>query len=457
MNDVLRFLEREKDSQLEQLKSLLRIPSISALPERANDLRICADHIAKQLIDIGMSSTEIIPTGGHPIVYSEWLKAPGAPTVLLYGHYDVQPVDPLDEWASPPFEPIVRNGRLYARGSADDKGQVHMHIAALGAHLKTRGRLPVNVKMLIEGEEEVSSAHLDEFIAQNKERLKADVAVISDTPMFAPGIPCICYGLRGITYVQLEVSGARSDLHSGEYGGAIANPLQVLCEIISGLKDARTGRILVDGFYDRVVAINVVERAELAKLPHDDNEYLHAIAVPQLFGEAGYTTVERTSTRPTLEINGIWGGFIGEGAKTVLPARAAAKISCRLVPDQDPDEIADLLEKYIARIAPNTVTTRVIRLGGGKPAVTPIDHPAVGAARRALTRAFGREPVFAREGGSIPVVATLDSELGLKTVLFGVSQPDCGTHAPNEWLDLDSYFRGTVASALFWEELATPN
>ena len=457
LDSVLDLLEREQSSQLDELKALLRIPSISALSEHSEDLVKCAEHIAQKLRQIGMTSTEVISTGGHPIVFSEWIGAPSTPTVLLYGHYDVQPVDPLGQWNSSPFEPTEIDGRLYARGAADDKGQFHMHIAALGAHLRARGRLPVNVKLLIEGEEEVSSVHLDEFIENNRERLAADVAVISDTPMFARGLPSICYGLRGIAYVQLEVTGARADLHSGEYGGAIANPLQVLCEIIAGLKDPRTGAILVDGFYDRVHAIDLRERTALGKLPHDDETYRADLSVPRLFGEAGYTTVERTSVRPTLEINGIWGGFTGEGAKTVLPSSASAKISCRLVPDQDPDEIAELLESHIRNIAPPTVAIRMLRLGGGKPAVTPIDHPAVRAASRALKTAFGRDPVFAREGGSIPVVATLDSVLGLKTVLFGISLPDCGTHAPNEWLDIDSYFKGTIASAHFWEEMSKPD
>jgi acetylornithine deacetylase/succinyl-diaminopimelate desuccinylase-like protein len=453
VNDVLSHLDATRAAQLDDLKELLRIPSISTLPERADDLRRCAEALADRLRAIGMTTVEVVPTAGHPIVYAEWLGAPGKPTALLYGHYDVQPVDPLELWSSPPFEPTERDGRLYARGAADDKGQVHMHLAALAGHLRTRGALPVNVRLLIEGEEEISSLHLEQFIRTNRDRLRADVGVISDTAMFAPGIPSIVYALRGITYVQLEVEAARADLHSGEYGGAIANPAQVLCEIVAAMKDPRTGRVLVDGFYDRVRELDPAERAELARLPHDDDTYRDELGVPALFGEAGYTTIERTGARPTLEINGIWGGFTGEGAKTVLPARASAKMSCRLVPDQDPDEIADLIDRFVTRVAPPSVRARLVRLHGGKPAMTPIDHPAVRAAARALEAAFGRPPLFAREGGSIPVVATLDELLGLKTVLFGAALPNCGMHAPDEWLDLDTYFKGTKAAALFLEEL----
>jgi acetylornithine deacetylase/succinyl-diaminopimelate desuccinylase-like protein len=329
-----------------------------------------------------------------------------------------------------------------------------MHVAALAAHMAARGRLPVNVKLVFEGEEEISSLHLADFIGASRDRLRADICVISDTPMFGPGQPSICYALRGITYVQLEVQGASSDLHSGEYGGAIANPAQVLCEVVAGLKDPRTGRVLVEGFYDRVRELANEERTALGRLPFDERTYREELGAPALFGEQGYTTIERTTARPTLEVNGIWGGFTGEGAKTVLPARAAAKISCRLVADQDPEEIADLLERQIARLAPPTVTTRLIRMHGGKPAETPIDHPAIRAAARALEAAFGRPVVYAREGGSIPIVATFDQELGLKTVLFGIAMPGCGMHAPNEWLDLDAYHRGTIAAARFWDELA---
>jgi len=455
MDDVLAYLDGSRDAQLADLKQLLEIPSISTLPERSGDVARCAEALAGRLRAIGMTTVEVARTAGHPIVYAEWAGAPGAPTALVYGHYDVQPVDPLELWDSPPFEPTERDGRLYARGAADDKGQVHMHLAALAAHLSTRGRLPVNVKLLIEGEEEISSLHLEEFIRTNRDRLRADVGVISDTAMYAPGVPSIVYALRGIAYVQLEVEGARTDLHSGEYGGAVANPAQVLCEIVAAMKDPRTGRVLVDGFYDRVRDLDPAERAELAKLPFDEAAYRDELGVPVLFGEEGYSTTERTGARPTLEINGIWAGFTGEGAKTVLPAKASAKISCRLVPDQDPEEVADLIERFVARVAPPTVRARLVRLHGGRPAMTPIDHPAVRAASRALERAFGQPPLFTREGGSIPVVASLDVLLGLKTVLFGAALPNCGMHAPNEWLDLDSYFRGTKAVALFLNELGS--
>ncbi|MDE3078175.1 MAG: dipeptidase, partial [Chloroflexota bacterium] len=380
---------------------------------------------------IGLRNGQLLETGGHPVAYADWLGAPGAPTVLIYGHYDVQPVDPLSLWDTPPFEPAVRHGELYARGAADDKGQVLMHLAAIEALLQTEGVLPVNVKLLIEGEEEIGSPNLDAFIAAHKELLAAEVAVISDTPMYGRGIPSLCYGLRGLAYFQIDVTGPNSDLHSGAFGGAVDNPCNVLAHMLAKLKDEQ-GHILIPGFYDAVRPLSGQERRELAKLPFDEPAYCSAIGVHALAGEPGYSVLERTWARPTLDVNGLWGGFQGAGSKTIIPAEAHAKVSCRLVPDQDPGQVAEQFEAFVRQIAPPTVAVQVQRLHGGRPSITPIDHPATRAAVKALERAFRKDVVFMREGGSIPVVATFDSLLGLPTVLLGIGLPDEHAHAPNE-------------------------
>jgi acetylornithine deacetylase/succinyl-diaminopimelate desuccinylase-like protein len=374
-------------------------------------------------------------------------------TVLVYGHYDVQPVDPIELWDSPPFQPEVREGRLYARGAADDKGQVHMHLAAVHALLSEQAGLPVNLKFLVEGEEEMGSEHLDEFIDANREMLACDVAVISDTSFFAPGVPSITYGLRGLAYMQIDVAGPSSDLHSGSFGGSIMNPAEAIARIIAQLKDER-GRITVPGFYDRVRELTEREREEFRRLPLDEAEHADSLGVPELWGEEGYSTLERVWARPTLEVNGIWGGFTGEGAKTVLPAEAHAKISCRLVPDQDPDETFAQVEAHVQKVCPPGVRVRVVAMHGGKPALVPLDHPAMAAASRAVERGFGVRPVFIREGGSIPVVATFDQMLGAPTVLMGVGLPDENAHAPNEWLLLENYYNGIKSVAALYEELA---
>lgn len=453
MTTIESYIVRNETRFLEELKGFLRIPSISALSEHADDMVRCAELAADHLRAVGMHRAEVMPTGGHPVVYAEWLGAPGAITALVYGHYDVQPVDPLDLWTTPPFDPQVRNGELYARGAADDKGQVFMHWKAVEAHMKVNGRLPVNLKFLIEGEEEIASEHLDRFLAANRELLRADVAVVSDSAWFARGVPSICYGLRGITYLQVNVKGPDSDLHSGSFGGAVANPAQVLCEIIAGLKDAH-GRVNVPGFYDRVRPLSPEERRQFASLPFDEEEYRRELGVPALFGEEGYTTLERVWARPTLEVNGIWGGFTGEGSKTVLPARASAKISCRLVPDQDPEEVTALVEGRLRELCPPTVEMEIVRLHAGRPAITPLDHPATRAAARAMERAFQKRPVFVRSGGSVPVVASMQEMLGLPVVLMGVGLPDEHSHAPDERLDLGNFFGGIRAAAFLWEELA---
>ncbi|MBI2942424.1 MAG: dipeptidase [Chloroflexi bacterium] len=450
---VLTYLAQHHERHLDELFEFLRIPSISALTEHRADVARCAEHVAHQLHAIGLTRAEALPTDGHPVVYGEWTGALGQPTALIYGHYDVQPVDPLDLWESPPFQPTIRDGQVYARGATDDKGQVFMHLKALEAHLRTTGRLPINVKLLIEGEEEIGSANLDAFIAAHRDQLAADVAVISDTAMFARGVPSICYGLRGLAYLQLDVVGPASDLHSGSFGGALANPIEDLCKILAALKDENR-RITIPGFYDDVRPLAEAERVELGLLPFDEEAFRRKVGVPALAGEAGYTTLERLWARPTLEINGMWGGFTGEGSKTVLPARASAKVSCRLVPDQDPERIADLLTEHVQRLCPPTISLTVTRMHGGKPCLTPLDHPAVQAAARAIEVGFGKRPVFTREGGTIPVVATLAEQLGLPSVLMGIGLRDENTHAPNEHLDLENLRNGMRSAAQLWFELA---
>jgi acetylornithine deacetylase/succinyl-diaminopimelate desuccinylase-like protein len=451
--DLDAYWQANRERQLAWLIDYVRMPSISSSPEHADEVRRCGQWTVAEMERIGLRNGRLLETGGHPAAYAEWLEAPGAPTVLVYGHYDVQPVDPLELWDSPPFEPSLRNGELYGRGSVDDKGQVLMHWAAVEALFQVEGRLPVNLKFVVEGEEEIGSPNLDACIERHLDLLKADVAVISDTAMYGHGIPSLCYGLRGLAYLQIDVQGPNSDLHSGSFGGAVANPCNALAEILARLKD-EAGRVLIPGFYDAVRPLSEGERAELAKLPFDEAAYRAAIDVDALTGEPGFSPLERLWARPTLDVNGLWGGFQGPGAKTIIPAEAHAKVSCRLVPDQDPDEIARLFQDYVRSIAPAGVRVSVQPLHGGRPSITPIDHPATLAAKRALERAFQKEVVFMREGGSIPVVATFDSLLHVPTVLLGVGLPDEHAHAPNERLNLDNFYRGIQAAAYLWHELA---
>jgi acetylornithine deacetylase/succinyl-diaminopimelate desuccinylase-like protein len=452
MSAVAGYVKDQKDRYLSQLSELLRIPSISTDPKHAPDIQRAAGWVRDRLKAAGCARAEIHPTEGHPIVYAEWLGAPGKPTILAYGHYDVQPVDPIELWNTPPFEPTVRDGRIYARGAADDKGQFIIHVNALEAHLKTSGTCPVNVKFLIEGEEEIGSEHLTPFIEAHQEMLACDAVVVSDTAMFAKGVPSICHGLRGLTYLQVDVRGTDRDLHSGTFGGAVINPAFALAHLIAQLKDAR-GKIKVPGFYDRVRKLTAAERKGFRTLPHSDARYKKAIGAPDLFGEPGFTTLERTWARPTLEVNGIWGGFTGDGAKTVIPAEAHAKISCRLVPHQTPKEIARKVESYLKKIAPKSVKVKVKELHGGEAWLAETDHPALQAASRAVKRSFGRTPVFMREGGSIPVIATFDKKLRVPAVLLGIGLHDDNLHAPNEKMDLDNFFRGNEAAAFLMEEL----
>ncbi len=452
MENVIDFINTNRDRYVEELKAYLAIPSISALPEHAEDVKRCAEWTREELIRVGLGNVRLFDTPGHPVVYGDWLHADGAPTILFYGHYDVQPVDPLDEWESPPFEATVREGELYARGAADDKGQIFMHFKAIEAVMKQDNRLPVNLKVVLEGEEEVGSEHLDGFIRDHQAELGADVVVISDSPMFDRGVPSICYGLRGLTYFQVDLRGTTSDLHSGSFGGAVANPAFVLAQFLGQMKD-RGGRVKIPGFYDDVRALTDAERAEFAKLPFNERRYRNALGARKLAGETGFTTLERVWARPTFEVNGLKSGFTGDGAKTVIPAVAMAKVSMRLVPDQDPDKIADLFEAHAKKVAPKTVELSLTRMHSGKPWMTAFDNRFVKAAGRAIERGFGRRPVFNREGGSIPVVSTFQEVLGLPSVLFGVGLPDENAHAPNEKLDLSNFHSGIIASAVLYDEI----
>ena len=453
MDKVIDYINVNRDRYLEELKAFLAIPSISALPQHAGDVKRCAEWCGDEMRRVGMENVKLIDTPGNPVVYGDWLSAQGAPTILFYGHYDVQPVDPLELWQSPPFEATLRDGEIYARGSADDKGQVFMHFKAIEAHLKQNSRLPVNMKVILEGEEEVGSVNLDDFIRGHKGELGADVVVISDSPMFARGVPSICYGLRGLVYFQLDMRGSSTDLHSGSFGGAVANPAMVLAQVLAQMKD-RGGRIRIPGFYDDVVPLQDEERKAWATLPYNEKQYKKDFGIPKLFGESGYTTLERTWARPTFEVNGLLSGFTGEGAKTVLPAVSMAKVSMRLVPNQNPDKIAELFEAHVKDITPKTVELKVTRMHGGKPWMTAYDNPYVQAAGRAIDKGFGRKPVFTREGGSIPVVSTFQEELGLPSVLFGVGLPDENAHAPNEKLDAANFHGGIISSAVLYDEIA---
>jgi acetylornithine deacetylase/succinyl-diaminopimelate desuccinylase-like protein len=402
---------------------------------------------------VGLTAS-IHPTKGHPIVVGEWRSAPpGAQTVLIYGHYDVQPAEPLELWESPPFEPTVRDGRIYARGSVDDKGQLFLHIKALEAHLATRGALPVNVIVLAEGEEEVGSENLAEFIEANKELLRCDSVVISDSAMFAPGLPSILSSLRGLAYFQIDVQGPSVDLHSGSYGGGVMNPAMALGRILGTMHDA-DGRVAIPGFYDAVVDWGQAARDEIRKLPFNDANFLEEAGSPSLFGEKGYSTPERLWMRPTCEVNGLLSGYTGEGAKTVLPAKAMAKVSCRLVPDQAPDEIERLMKAHVAKVTPPGVTATVTPLHGGHPWRADLKGPLFDAARRALAKAFDREAVITGEGGSIPVVGDFQRILNAPVLLVGFGLPGENAHAPNEWMSVENFYKGMRAMAALWEELA---
>lgn len=445
------YYRDHRERFLDELKAFLRIPSISTDPSRAGDVRRAAEWVAADLIRSGMEHVEVIDARGrHPLVYADWLHAGNArPTLIFYGHYDVQPADPLDEWLSPPFEPTVRNDNIYARGAVDDKGQTLILLKALEGFLKTEGKLPVNVRVLIEGEEEVGGEHIESFLASQPPRLKADAALICDTEMFAPDLPTICTGLRGIIYGELTVEGARTDLHSGVYGGAAPNAVEAAAQIIAALKD-RDGRILVPGIYDKVRPPSEAERAAWASLPFNEAEYLEKeVGALSLTGEPGIPVLERTWARPTLEVHGIRGGFTGEGAKTVIPARAVAKISLRLVPDLEPGEVTRLVQAAVAAATPRGVKARYETLQGGPPSIVDTSSPFIAAAAKALEATFGRPTIYMRSGGSIPIVGSFARHLGIPSVLMGFGLPDDNLHAPNEKFHLPNFYRGIEAVAAY--------
>ncbi|MBI2192719.1 MAG: dipeptidase [Planctomycetes bacterium] len=449
---VIAFIHRNRERYVQELLEFLRIPSVSAVSAHKKDILRAADFVSNQFRRMDFR-VELHETPGHPIVYAEHLGRSGSPTVLVYGHYDVQPVDPLHLWRKPPFEPQLEGEDVVARGASDDKGQVLTHLKSAEAFVEAGGGPPINLKFIIEGEEEVGSDHLDQFLDANRGRLAADYAVISDTSQFAAGVPAITYGLKGLVYFQVDVKGSSQDLHSGGFGGTVSNPANVLAHLIARLRD-ESGRVSVPGFYDDVAPLAEWERKEFASLPFDEERYRAYIGAARLAGEPGYTTLERRWARPTLDVNGLWGGYSGEGAKTVIGAEAGAKISMRLVPDQDPEKIARLFETYVQQICPPTVELRLQQMHGAKPVVVPTDTPGMRAARRAIELGFGRPPVLIREGGTLPIVAALKEKLGLDVLLLGWGLPDDGAHSPNEKFSLADFHRGIATSAHLMAELA---
>jgi acetylornithine deacetylase/succinyl-diaminopimelate desuccinylase-like protein len=449
------FAQQNRARFLEELKALLRIPSISTLPEHQGDVRHAADVLAAELKRIGMENVRLIETAGHPLVYADHLHAAGKPTALLYGHYDVQPPDPLDEWLSPPFEPTERNGNLYARGAVDDKGQMYMHVKALESLLVGGNGLPLNVRVILEGEEEVGGEGIATYVASKPADLKADFALVSDTEMFAPGLPTLCVGLRGMIYTEIEVRSARTDLHSGMYGGAAPNSFVSLCQIIAKLKD-ESGRILIPGIYDSIVPPSAEELAAWKSLPFDEEEYREKeVGSRVLVGEPGYSILERTWARPTLDVHGMPGGFIGAGAKTVIPAKATAKVSIRLVPGMISSEIFALYRDYIQQIAPTGVDVEVRLIHSGEPCIIPVDNPYVQAATAALHEIWGRETVFILSGGSIPVVGDFARHLDLPSVMMGFGLPDDNLHAPNEKFLISNFHQGIESIIRFLENVGS--
>jgi len=447
MQEIKKYVEDNKQRFLDELFELLRFPSVSADPKYKDDVLKTADFVAQKLKDAGADKVEICKTAGYPIVYGEKMIDPQLPTVLIYGHYDVQPPDPLELWKTPPFEPTVRDGKIYARGACDDKGQFYMHVKAFELMMNTNS-LACNVKFMIEGEEEVGSANLGIFVKENTERLKADVVLISDTSMISMENPSIETGLRGLAYMEVEVVGPNRDLHSGVYGGAVANPATILCKMIASLHD-ENNHITIPGFYDKVVDLTEEERKALNSAPFDLEEYKTDLDIDAEWGEKGYTTLERTGVRPTLEVNGIWSGYIGEGAKTVLPSKANAKISMRLVPDQSSEEISELFTRHFESIAPKGVKVKVSTHHGGEPVVTPTDGIAYRAAEKAIEVSFGKKAIPTRGGGSIPIVALFEDVLGIKTVLFGFGLDSDALHSPNEKYDIFNYYKGIETLPLF--------
>ncbi|MEP1096835.1 MAG: dipeptidase [Cyclobacteriaceae bacterium] len=448
---AINFIEENKDRFLEELLELLKIPSVSADSKYAADVRNAAEYIKKKFEDLD-THVEVCETAGYPIVYAEKIIDPSLPTVLVYGHYDVQPADPLELWDSPPFEPVIKDEKIYARGSADDKGQMYMHVKAYESLLKTDS-VPCNLKFMIEGEEEVGSDNLGIFVAENKEKLKADVIVISDTSIISNETPSLTVGLRGLSYLEVEVIGPNRDLHSGTYGGAVGNPINILCQMIASLQDAN-GKITIPGFYDKVEELSQEYRNKMAEAPFELDEFKSHLDIEQTKGEEGFSTIERIGIRPTLDVNGIWGGYIGEGAKTVLPSKAHAKISMRLVPHQVSQEITDLFTEHFNNIAPESVKVSVTPHHGGEPSVIPTDSIGYKAAERAMEKTWGKTPIPTREGGSIPIVALFQKELGLDSILMGFGLNEDAIHSPNESYGLFNYFRGIETISHFYKFFA---
>jgi len=452
MDTIKQYVAEHKERLLNELFELLRFPSVSADPKYREHVLQTADYVAQKLKDAGADNVEVCTTAGYPIVYGEKIIDPALPTVLTYGHYDVQPPDPLELWKTPPFEPTVRDGKIYARGACDDKGQFYMHVKAFELMMQTN-TLPCNIKFMIEGEEEVGSDNLGTFVKANKERLKADVVLISDTSMISMEHPSLETGLRGLAYLEVEVVGPNRDLHSGVYGGAVANPATILAKMIASLHD-ENNHITIPGFYDDVVELSPDERKALNEAPYNEEEYKADLDIKEVWGEKGYSTLERTGTRPTLEVNGIWSGYIGEGAKTVLPSKANAKISMRLVPNQGSDKIFNLFKDHFTKIAPPYVKVKVTPHHGGEPVVTPTDSVAYKAAQKAIETSFGKKPIPTRGGGSIPIVALFEAELGIKTVLMGFGLDSDALHSPNEKYDIFNYYKGIETIPLFHKYFA---
>lgn len=446
------YLVEKREQHLEELFDLLSIPSVSSLSLHNEDTVKAAEWVAESLKKLGMEKVALYPTGGHPVVYGEWMKAEGKPTILIYGHYDVQPVDPLHLWETDPFQPEIRAGAIFARGASDDKGQVFMHIKALEAILETEGTLPFNFKFLIEGEEEVGSPNLPAFVKEHEELLKADCLMISDTSMLDEDRPTVCYGVRGLAGFQLDVKGPKRDLHSGLYGGAVQNPIHALVEILQSFRNG-DGVITVDGFYDRVIPVTEEEREAFRSLQMTEEGLQEEVGVKELFGEIGYSHLEQTWVRPTLEVNGIYGGFQDEGIKTVLPSEAHAKITCRLVPDQDPDEILELLQAHVKKNTPPGVEVNITLFDKGAPYVTPFEHPAIQAAGRAYEKVFEVPTAFTRGGGSLPIISTLDEVLKAPIVLMGFGLPTDQVHSPNENFKLKNFDKGLLTICHYWFEL----
>ncbi len=449
MEQINKFIEENKDRFIDELFGLLRIPSVSSKTEHKQDMQKATEYLKKSLLDAGADSVEIIPTGGHPVVYGEKIIDPSKPVVMVYGHYDVQPAEPFELWHSQPFEPEIREGKIWARGADDDKGQLFMHVKAFEFMVKS-GTLPCNVKFMLEGEEEIGSPSLGKFCRENAEKLKSDVILVSDTSMIGRDVPSITTGLRGLSYLEVEVTGPNRDLHSGLYGGAVANPVNVLTKMIASLTD-ENNRITIPGFYDDVIEVSREEREEMAKAPFDEEQYKKEIDVVELSGESGYSAMERTGIRPSLDVNGIWGGYTGEGAKTILPSKAHAKISMRLVPNQQSAKIDELFVQHFKSLAPPSVKVSVRVLHGGEGYVSPVDHPAYRAASKAYEATFGKKPVPFRSGGSIPIISLFEKELDAKSILMGFGLESDAIHSPNENYPLWNFFKGIETIPLFYK------